>query len=102
MQKLQKLPGIFDKNSNSSENSFNMQNKISKLSATASPSTSAINDDSNFKVFVNGPENINVLLTDEVLANIKDDSLFQLEINQVNGNILMKSVNRTISTKNEG
>lgn len=41
-------------------------------------------------VYVNGPAGINVLLTDEVLHNIKEDSLFSLEVDGTN--ILLKAV----------
>lgn len=51
-------------------------------------SNSNLNDESNFKIFVYGPNNVLVLVTDEVLANFKDESLFALEVN--NGSILMK------------
>lgn len=42
-------------------------------------------------LLVNGPNGVHVLLTEDVLNNIKDDSLFQLEI-KPNGNVLMKAV----------
>ncbi|XP_055631221.1 upstream-binding protein 1 isoform X2 [Toxorhynchites rutilus septentrionalis] len=42
-------------------------------------------------LLVNGPNGVHVLLTDEVLSNIKEESLFQLEVKS-NGNVLMKAV----------
>lgn len=82
IQKLYKIPGLISW----------------KFSGAASPnqmssSNSNLNDDSNFKVYVNGPNNVLVLVTDEVLNNIKDESLFALEVN--NGSILMKSIKKS-------
>ena len=57
-------------------------------------SGSNLNDDSNFKIYVYGPNNVLVLVTDEVLSNFKDESLFALEVNG-NGNVLMKAVKKT-------
>uniref|UniRef100_A0A1Q3FKZ7 Putative transcription factor cp2 n=1 Tax=Culex tarsalis TaxID=7177 RepID=A0A1Q3FKZ7_CULTA len=42
-------------------------------------------------LLVNGPAGVHVLLTEDVLNNIKDESLFQLEV-KPNGNVLMKAV----------
>lgn len=42
-------------------------------------------------LLVNGPNGVHVLLTEDVLNNIKDESLFQLEV-KTNGNVLMKAV----------
>lgn len=42
-------------------------------------------------LLVNGPNGVHVLLTEDVLNNIKDESLFQLEV-KPNGNVLMKAV----------
>lgn len=47
-------------------------------------------DASKMSVYVNGPGGINVLLTDEVLHNIKEDSLFSLDVQ--GSKILMKAV----------
>lgn len=79
IQKLYKIPGL-----------------ISGWKFTASPSqmngsNSNLNDESNFKIYVYGPNNVLVLVTDEVLTNFKDESLFALEVNS-SGNVLMKSV----------
>lgn len=79
IQKLYKIPGL-----------------ISGWKFIASPShmngsNSNLNDDSNFKIFVYGPNNVLVLVTDEVLANFKDESLFSLEVNS-SGSVLMKSI----------
>lgn len=41
-------------------------------------------------VHIDGPAGIHVLVSDEVLNNIKDDSLFTIECQ--NGRILMKTV----------
>lgn len=56
-------------------------------------SNSNLNDESNFKVFVYGPNNVLVTVTDEVLNNFKDESLYALEVN--NGMILMKSIKKS-------
>ncbi|KAG5676766.1 hypothetical protein PVAND_006575 [Polypedilum vanderplanki] len=79
IQKLYKVPGM----------------SSWKFSSSSSPrgSNSNLNDESNFKIYTNGPNNVLVLVTDEVLANIKDESLFALEFN--NGSILMKSVKKS-------
>lgn len=42
-------------------------------------------------LLINGPNGVNVLLTEDVLNNIRDESLFQLEV-KPNGNVLMKAV----------
>ena len=81
VQKLYKIPGL-----------------VSNWKFPSSPnhsggSNSNLNDDSNFKIYINGPNNVLVLVNDEVLANIKDESLFALEVN--NGSILMKSVKKS-------
>ena len=47
-------------------------------------------DASKLNVYINGPAGIHVFVTDEVLNNIKDDSLFALEIR--NNKVLMKAV----------
>lgn len=47
-------------------------------------------DSANLSVYVNGPAGIHVLLTDEVLNNIKDDSLFVIDV--MSGKVLMKAV----------
>ncbi|EAA03941.4 AGAP007065-PA [Anopheles gambiae str. PEST] len=43
------------------------------------------------QLLINGPNGIQVLLTEDVLNNVKDETLFQLELKS-NGNILMKAV----------
>lgn len=69
-------------------NSYDFSDHQSKY--MNSPSNNNHFDASKMAVYVNGPVGINVLLTDEVLHNIKDDSLFSLD---VQGNkILMKAV----------
>jgi transcription initiation factor TFIID subunit TAF12 len=42
------------------------------------------------KMFMFGPNGVHVLVTDEVLANVKDESLFALQMH--NGKLLMKAV----------
>lgn len=48
-------------------------------------------------LLINGPNGVNVLLTEDVLNNIKDESLFQLEV-KPNGNVLMKAIPAAGST----
>lgn len=55
-----------------------------------SGSGSNIHEAAKVNVYINGPAGINVFVTNEVLNNIKDDSLFSLEIQ--NNKILMKAV----------
>ncbi|XP_070501340.1 transcription factor CP2-like protein 1 isoform X2 [Chironomus tepperi] len=82
VQKLYKIPGL-----------VNNSNWKFSSSPNHNGSNSNLNDDSNFKIYINGPNNVLVLVNDEVLANIKDESLFALEVN--NGSILMKSVKKS-------
>jgi hypothetical protein len=67
-----------------------------------SPSRSnhSLAEEPNFKLFISGPNNILVLINDEVLSNIKDESLFHLDVNPSKGNIIMKSVLKN-NAKNE-
>lgn len=85
IQKLYKVPGLL----NNSSVRF-MQSSPSRMSGS-SPN---LNDDSNFKIFVYGPSQVLVLVTDEVLSNFKDESLFALEAS-ANGSVLMKAVKKT-------
>lgn len=81
VQKLYKIPGL-------------ISSSMWKFNASPSHMTgsnSNLNDDSNFKIYVYGPNNVLVLVTDEVLANFKDESLYALEVNSA-GSVLMKSV----------
>lgn len=55
-----------------------------------SGSGSNIYDAAKLNVYINGPAGINVFVTNEVLNNIKDDSLFSLDIQ--NNKVLMKAV----------
>lgn len=85
IQKLYKIPGLTSSSwkftgASSSPNHMNSSN-------------SNLNDESNFKVFVYGPNNVLVTVTDEVLNNFKDESLYALEVN--NGSILMKSIKKS-------
>lgn len=87
IQKLYKIPELIGSNW-----------KFANGSTGASPnhmngSNSNLNDESNFKVFVNGPNNILITVTDEVLNNFKDESLYALEVN--NGSILMKPIKKS-------
>uniref|UniRef100_A0A182WL00 Grh/CP2 DB domain-containing protein n=1 Tax=Anopheles minimus TaxID=112268 RepID=A0A182WL00_9DIPT len=49
------------------------------------------------QLLIKGPNGIQVLLTEDVLHNIKDETLFQLEL-KPNGNILMKAVHSVTGT----
>ncbi|XP_050076141.1 uncharacterized protein LOC126563538 [Anopheles maculipalpis] len=49
------------------------------------------------QLLLKGPNGIQVLLTEDVLNNIKDETLFQLEL-KPNGNILMKAVHSVTGT----
>lgn len=89
IQKLYKVPGFV----NSSLWKF-----VSSSPSHMNSSNSNLNEDSNFKIFVYGPNNVLVTVTDEVLANFKDESLFTLEINP-HGGILMKSVKKTAGSE---
>lgn len=83
IQKLYRIPGL-------------ISGSMWKFNASPSHMTNSnsnLNDDSNFKIYVYGPNNVLVLVTDEVLANFKDESLFALEVNP-NGSVLMKAVGK--------
>lgn len=71
---------------------------MSKIKAAAALQSKYNNGTSNnvdpaslLQLHVNGPSGIHVLVTDEVLNNIKDDSLFALEFQGL-GKVLMKAV----------
>lgn len=49
-------------------------------------------DPARLAVYVNGPAGIQVLVTDEVLNNIKDDALFAVEFQPGGAALLMKAV----------
>lgn len=118
VQSLQKIPGFLDavQCSNSSEtcnlwasnyqralknavNGASGVNKYSNVSTTdvhtSVPSPSSPISSSSLpprpNLLINGPNGVNVLLTEDVLNNIRDESLFQLEV-KPNGNVLMKAV----------
>lgn len=57
----------------------------------SSPISSSSIPSQRINLLVNGPNGVHVLLTEDVLNNIKDESLFQLEV-KPNGNVLMKAV----------
>lgn len=84
IQKMYKIPGL----TNGNVWRFNASSP-----SHMNGSNSNLNDESNFKVYVYGPNNVLVLVTDEVLANFKDDSLFALEINS--GSVLMKPTKKS-------
>lgn len=67
-------------------------NAISILDLQSKYSGSASNlcDSTKFSVYINGPAGIHVFVTDEVLSNIKDESLFQLDVQ--NNKVIMKIV----------
>lgn len=60
------------------------------LQSKYSGSGSNIYDATKLNIYINGPAGINVFVTNEVLNNIKDDSLFSLDIQ--NNKVLMKAV----------
>lgn len=97
VQKLYKIPTLFDRMPVDNNNPFSTwQNKFAasspnSLNGHAGGSNPNLNDDSNLKVFVNGPNGVLIVVTDEVLGNIKDQSLFALEVSST-GNVLMKSI----------
>lgn len=55
-----------------------------------SGSGSNLYDAVKLSVYIHGPSGIHVYITDEVLGNIKDESLFAIEIQ--NSKVLMKAV----------
>jgi len=81
---LYKIPGLMERSNHGSS--------LWKSPSHMNGSNPSLHDDSNLKLYVYGPNNVLVLVTDEVLANIKDESLFALEVNATNGHVLMKSV----------
>ncbi|KAJ6641346.1 Upstream-binding protein 1 [Pseudolycoriella hygida] len=88
-QKLCKLPGFYDystNNANGDSNNFHEWSLQSKYSGSGSN----IYDASKTVVYIDGPSGIHVLVSDEVLNNIKDECLFSIECQ--NGRILMKTV----------
>lgn len=60
------------------------------LQSKYSGSGSNLYDATKVNVYINGPAGIHVFVTDEVLGNIKDESLFALEVQ--NNKVLMKIV----------
>lgn len=86
IQKLYKIPGLFNGGGLAASN-------VWKFNGSPSHSNSNLNDESNLKIYVFGPNNVLVLVTDEVLLNFKDESLFALEVN-ANGSVLMKCVKK--------
>lgn len=60
------------------------------LQSKYSGSGSTLYEATKLNVYINGPAGIHVYVTDEVLGNIKDESLFALEIQ--NNKVLMKIV----------
>lgn len=78
-QKLHKVPGFVEPPASPWE----LQS--SKFNAT---SNSSLAEGFSINLFLLGPSNVQVLLTDEVLSNIKTDSLFGVETN--NGKIILR------------
>jgi hypothetical protein len=87
VQKLYKLPGFVGSN---------LWKFVASSPSHMNNSNPNLNEDSNFKMFVHGPNQVLVSVTDEVLSNFKDESLFALEVNPTGG-ILMKTVKKTAS-----
>lgn len=115
-QKIYKLPGFADNlrawspnnNNNNNNNSNNNNNNSNSndsnnifsnwtnnnLQSKYSGSGTNICETSKLKIFMNGPYGIHILLTDEVLSNVKDESLYAIDIIQ-DGSILMKVIPKT-------
>ncbi|XP_055689943.1 transcription factor CP2-like protein 1 isoform X2 [Lutzomyia longipalpis] len=95
LQKLSRLPGFYENQANGTMNGTdggNMYNSWGMQSKFAG-SGSNLYDASKFTVFIHGPNGIHVLVTDDVIGNMKDESLFTLDVQ--NGKILMKAVYKT-------
>lgn len=110
VKKLFKIPGIFDASTNGSDNNiysnwgkffflslnffssnlFNIFIFILGLQSKYSASGSNLFESSKLCIYINGPNGVHVLVNDEVLNNIKDESLFTLDYQ--NGKVLMKAV----------
>lgn len=110
VKKLFKIPGIFDASTNGSDtniysnwgkffflslnffssNLFNIFIFILGLQSKYSASGSNLFESSKLCIYINGPNGVHVLVNDEVLNNIKDESLFTLDYQ--NGKVLMKAV----------
>lgn len=76
-QKLHKIPGFVEPPSSP----WNLQTKYSD-------SNNSLVDAIKINLFLIGPANVQVLLTDEVLSNFKNDALFAVETQ--NGKILIR------------
>ncbi|XP_059609343.1 transcription factor CP2 [Phlebotomus argentipes] len=96
LQKLARLPGFYEQQSggnlSGAEGGGGMYNSWGLQSKFAG-SGSNLYDASKFTVFIHGPNGIHVLVTDDVIGNMKDESLFTLDMQ--NGKILMKAVYKT-------
>lgn len=112
VKKLFKIPGIFDASNSSGMNGSDNNiysswgkslslslssfldnlNKMcfSGLQSKYSASGSNLYESSKLSIYINGPNGVHVLVNDEVLNNIKDESLFTLDYQ--NGKVLMKAV----------
>lgn len=112
VKKLFKIPGIFDASNlsgmNGSDNNiYSNWGKFfflfsytsaklfinfffSGLQSKYSASGSNLYESSKLCIYINGPNGVHVLVNDEVLNNIKDESLFTLDYQ--NGKVLMKAV----------
>lgn len=92
VKKIINLPGFDDFLANAS--SPNVDNNMFSgwcLQSKYSGSVSNICDSTKFSVYIIGPAGIHVFVTNEVLSNIKDESLFTLEI-VGNNKIILKVV----------
>lgn len=113
VKKLFKIPGIFDASNSSGMNGSdnNIYSNWGKfflwfrysyfksiifccynsgLQSKYSASGSNLYESSKLCIYINGPNGVHVLVNDEVLNNIKDESLFTLDYQ--NGKVLMKAV----------
>ncbi|XP_055312073.1 transcription factor CP2-like protein 1 isoform X2 [Sitodiplosis mosellana] len=90
IQKIVKLPGFSDCLANASANVENNLFSGWNLQSKYSGSASNLCDSTKFSVYINGPAGIHVFVTDEVLSNIKDESLFTLDVQ--NNKVIMKIV----------
>ncbi|CAD7077968.1 unnamed protein product [Hermetia illucens] len=92
-KKLIKLPGFYELCSSSNVNmNGNVDGNVYSgwgMHSKYSGSGSNLFDASKLNIYTNGPSGILVMVTDEVLNNVKDDSLFAIEVQ--NGKVLMKT-----------
>lgn len=60
------------------------------LQTKYSDGSSNLFDAKKLSLFIAGPSGVHVSVTDEVLGNVKDDSLFALDVQ--NGKVVMKAI----------